>query len=435
MNALRLLVSASLALAATLASTEALAAPKKVLFVTITGSYNPDGVNMFNELVRAVGGGNTALGTAPDLSAGAANTTHVTLSGGGGQVISALAADTYEQIWVYDLSSGTDNYPNDYNAIRDWYNALPVKEIICDGRWISSFWSGRYSNEGRKLTENYYTAFKTAGSGLLLATDHNAFSTRGINDINALIGLNGFSGNFPDQPFPLDQGHPLSTTPNILLSLFNNSTTGQAPFGAQPGGRTLQTLGYHSGNATTPGISTTISGGLLNFEVNINGPSGAICDSTNSYTTNITSSQNFGPYTYQWFLDPPGTAPSAAITGATSPNYTFNTSGLTSGVYILTVVASGAGGRADESYVTIEVGACECGGGAAEICAGDTGAVFAIPVDGPTPGLYALCRLMPSVGATPAYFDCLADATNTIDLVSSATLAGYFGVGFCAAAP
>ncbi len=417
-----LLLSLLLSFVALLQGSASHAADKRVLFVTISGGYNADGVNMFNE-VSAVAG--------PGMA------THVTLTTPGGQVVAALAADTYEQIWIYDLSTGTDNYPNDYTAIANWYATGTPKEIICDSRWLSSFWAGRYTTEGRKLTQNYYQAFDLApGGGILLATDHDAFSTRGINSINSMIGLNGFSGNFPNQPFPLDSGHPLSTTPNVLTSLFNDSSTGQAPFGLQPGGRTLQTLGYHSGNPLKPGISTTISGGNLNFEINLNGPSGALCASTNLYTTSISSPADFGPYTYTWYFYRTGTpiADQLPVTGATSSTFSVNTSGFASGPYVLRVVAVGAQNRADEATFNIEIGACECGGGAAELCTGaGTGAMFAIPVDGPVPGLYAICRLMPGTTGADDTFDCETDTNGTIYLVDSSVLESYFGVGFCAA--
>jgi hypothetical protein len=411
----------ALALLAVTQTTASRAAAKKVLFVTIAGGYDNDGINMFNEVSTVAGPGQA---------------THATLTGNGGQVVAALAADTYEQIWVYDLSTGTDNYPNDYDAIRDWYNGgnFP-REIICDARWLSSFWSGRFSGEGRELTENYFTAFDDAvGGGLLLATDHNVFSARGVNDINTRIGLNAFTGNFAVQPFPLDTDHPLSNIPNELVSLANDSSTGQTPFGLQPGGRTLQTLGYHSGNTLSPGISTTISGGNLNFEVSLNGPSGALCASTNVYNATIVSPVDYGPYTYTWYLYPAGTAGPAPLDGVSGPTFTLDTSGYDPGAYVLRVIAVGDNGRADEATFSIEIGACECGGGAADLCLGEgTGAMFAIPVDGPTPGLYALCRLMPGPTGGNDTFDCVTDINGVIDLVDSSVLESYFGVGFCAA--
>jgi hypothetical protein len=105
------------------------AAPKKVLFVTFDGGYNSDGFNAKSELETYV----TSL-------YGQGQVDYLVLSSNG-QVAAALAANTYEQIWTYDLSTGADDYPLDYAAIASWYSAAPLKEVICDGRFLSSFWA------------------------------------------------------------------------------------------------------------------------------------------------------------------------------------------------------------------------------------------------------------------------------------------------------
>ncbi|HRE90232.1 MAG TPA: hypothetical protein PK095_13945, partial [Myxococcota bacterium] len=237
---------------------EASAAAKKVLFVSISGGYNPDGVDMFTELDLYV-----------SAYHGQSGLVDYALLDSNGEVASLLGQHTYEQIWVYDLSTGTDSYSLDYAAIVSWYNQAPVKEIICDGRFLSSFWYDRHTGEGRLVTQNYYKNLEIRGGGLVLATDHNDFANAGMNTLNAALGLNPFVGNFGDQAFPLDAGHPLTTDPNVISSLLNDSSTSQSPFGVQPNGRTLRTIGYHSGVATSPGISTTIDGGVLGITVEI----------------------------------------------------------------------------------------------------------------------------------------------------------------------
>jgi len=312
------------------------AAEKRVLFVTITGGYNADGVNMFNVVKGIVG---------TDLA------THVVLSSTGGQVVAALAADTYEQIWVYDLSTGADSYGSDYDAIVAWFTAGARKEAILDGRFLSSFWSGRYSTEGTKLSENYVHNLGLRNGGLVLATDHDSFANLGMNDLANRLGFGPFTGNFGGT-FPLDADHPLSTVPNAITSLSNDSSTSQAPYGLQSNGRVLHTIGYHSGNETTPGISTTIDGGSLGIAVEIQGLDLTPCGGAIALSGVITQGEDRAPFEFQWFLDD--------VSVGEGADFSIATAELGQGTYELRVLATGAGGRAAEDLVTFTISACGC---------------------------------------------------------------------------
>jgi hypothetical protein len=154
-----------------------------VLFVNVPGSYNTDAGNFYQNLLAA-----GARAKRVDLASE-------------GVVAAALAADDYDQVWVFDLSTGSDNYAADWQAIADWYADRSAMEIICDARIIASLWSGRWQNEGLRLTENYYQNLRTAGGGLFLGTDDAAFHT-GINTLNDLLGLDAFRGHFSDDIHP-----------------------------------------------------------------------------------------------------------------------------------------------------------------------------------------------------------------------------------------
>jgi hypothetical protein len=299
---------------------DASAAAKKVLFVSISGGYNGDGVNMYNEL-------NTYATAYHNNTPGLVEYVLLDVNG---EVAALLSQNTYEQIWVYDLSTDADAYPTDYAAIDAWYDAAPLKEVICDGRFLSSFWRGRNTTEGRLLTANYYKNLVLRGGGIVLATDHNAFANAGMNILANTLGFGNFTGNFGGS-FPLDVGHPLTSNPNVLTALSNDSTTGQAPFGLQPGGRTLRTIGYHSGNTLNPGISTTINGGVLGITVTIVQAGGIICSGTRTFTASITQGSGFGPFTYEWRVD--------NVPVGTGTSYTFDSDTVLAGNHEGKVIA------------------------------------------------------------------------------------------------
>jgi len=388
----------------------------KVLFVNIHGDYDTDGVNAFNQL---------------KAYAGAANATYFDLASNGA-LAAQLAANHYDQIWVYDLSyTRTDPYPLDWAAIAAWYQAHPTQHIICDGRFLSSFWNGRAGGEGRLLVENYYYNLAIRAGGLVLATDHYVFSVEGMDQLTAALGLDSFGGEFYGS-FPLDTNHPLARTPNLLTSLSNDSSTGQAPFGLQPNGKVLHTFGYHSGNPVTPGVSSTIDGSL-GVHVAIDGPTdGAVFCDDQTIALRSTPSNGEQPFTFAWsssLAGPLGTTEDLDVALAT----------LGVGTHVITVVVHDAQGRVDNDTITITVGgsSCEqaCGAGT-EVCLEDDGTLFTIGLVGPSGPAYAVCRVVPQgFGSNPAaarYLDCEdSDRDGVLDVFTPSQIAQRFGVGVC----
>jgi len=303
-------------------------ADQNVLFVNVNGSYNADGNNFYQTLGMA-----------------GARATFVNLSANG-QAAALIQTNQFEQIWVFDLSSGSDNYPADWQAIGDWFNARSNKTIICDGRIISSYWSGRWQNEGRRLTQNYYENMKGSGGGLMLGTDHNEFHS-GINSINQRININPFVGNFNLSFIPVDTASPLMIFPNNMGSqLFDDSSPGQTPFGLQPNGIILYSVAWHSGNTNTPGISSTIRGGV-GFRIQIAAPAnGSQFNEEAPITLQVQQAGGTPPFSYSWSSDRDG------MLGAGS---TLQISTLSTGLHRITVLGTDGGGGADTASVQITI--------------------------------------------------------------------------------
>ena len=315
-----------------------------VLMVNIHGgSYNGDAANIFNTLVSA-----------------GATATYVDLTSDG-QAAAELATGTFDQIWVFDLSTGVDNYPTDYAAIADWFNSQPSAEIICDSRMISSYWSGRYLSEGQALTENYLYNMDIRGGGLLLGTDHDPYHG-GINEINAQIGIDPFFGTFSLSTIPVDTANPLMNTPNNMgTELYDDSSPGQTPYGLQPNGQILYTVAWHSNNPDTPGISSTIEGEIGMHVTITSPPDGSEFDTTETivFTAEVTGGD--GPFTYEWFyngITPMGYGQTNTIPAAMFPL----------GTGTMTVLARDSADREDDDSIVITINLpnvapeCDAGG-------------------------------------------------------------------------
>jgi len=304
--------------------------PHPVLVVNVWGSsYNEDGYHVYQTVANA-----------------GADATFVHLSSDG-QVAALLQANTYDQIWIFDLSTGADNYPSDWQAIADWYNARPNCDIICDARIISSYWNGRWTGEGQLLSENYYqNLYSNPNGGLVLGTDHINFQG-GINTINSLIGIDLFSGTYYLTQIPVDTSNPLMNTPNNMGDhLWDDSSPGQTPYGLQSNGLILYTVAWHSNNPDTPGISSTIEG-VIGFHVDITSPeNGATFGFGDTITFSAEPINGQPPFTYAW---------SSSIDGQLDTGQTIEISSLSVGTHMITVLAEDGEDRDDDDSITIDV--------------------------------------------------------------------------------
>ncbi len=167
---------------------------------------------------------------------------------------------SFDDIFVYDLSALTDMSANqmaNYAGIANWYNARADKNLILDGRIISSdvFWTNANGmSSEQSWIQNYATQLDLRGGGLVLGTDHNVYQS-GINQINGLIGVGAFSGFFGT--YPTSQAVVDTLSPLFVGGLDNcrsdatqkcindNSTTGFVATGLQANGQTLTPVAYH----------------------------------------------------------------------------------------------------------------------------------------------------------------------------------------------
>jgi hypothetical protein len=179
----------------------------------------------------------------------------------------------YSQVWVYDLVTGPDNSANqvaNYTNIAAWYNGLTNKNLITDGRIISSApaWTsaGGFPAEDAWI-QNYAAQLASAGGGMVLGTDHDVYQS-GINTINDLIDINpfsGFFGQYPTSQAQVDELSPLyvpigpCVADPTLQCINDNSTTGFVPTGLQPNGQFLTPLAYHGTTSTAFGNAAVSS--------------------------------------------------------------------------------------------------------------------------------------------------------------------------------
>ena len=248
---------------------------------------------------------------------------------------------------MYDISTGADDYPSDWQAIADWYESRTGADIICDARIISSYWNGRWGGEGQNLSANYFENLRNnPAGGLVLGTDQDVCHT-GLNTLSGLIGLDPFVGVYTQTTIPVDTLHPLMTTPNDLgVELSDDSSPGRTPYGSQPGGQFLWSVAWHGDDPDAPGISTTIEGGT-GFHVDIRSPDDATSVFWEESITFWAVPRNGeAPYAYEWTSD---------IDGVIGAGDTFDTDTLSGGEHTITVSAEDGAGRTDDDTIVVTV--------------------------------------------------------------------------------
>ncbi len=336
----------------------------RVLVITVNGSYNADGTRLRDTVTQAGGA-----------------VTYLTLSAQN-QAASLLAANTYDQIWVYDLSSAADNYLADWNAISAWFNADNARDLIADGRIIATLWNGYNATQGRTISDNYYENLRIRGGGMVLGTDHGGGTSpmngtgvyvTGINAINDRIGIGRFYGDPGGSiaGMPTNDPNPLRNIPNNIaftngsvLGVRSDSSPGNAPTGFQdssniavgftPLGRTFYTLAWHNGStgggASTPAISTTMAG-TLGFTVSINGCRTPARGASNVLSAAV-SAGAVAPLTYEWR--------SSRTSGVLGTTATLDTASLATGEHVLTLVVRDASGFRPGTSVRVVVDGTDC---------------------------------------------------------------------------
>lgn len=188
--------------------------------------------------------------------------------------------DKFDQIWVYDLELGTNNSTTqmaNYAGIANWFNNRQEQNLIADGRILSSAMA--HTNQMSSETpwiQNYAIQLANLGGGLVLGTDHAASGQSsgvfvdGINEINAMIGITPFSGNFggstsqasvdANSPLAIDSLDDCRSGDGLCIN--DSTSTSFAPAGEQPGGLFLTPVAYHGTTSTafsSAAVSSTIS--------------------------------------------------------------------------------------------------------------------------------------------------------------------------------
>lgn len=319
----------------------------KVIYINIDGSYDTDMARGYTLLSNDVA---VLQSQYPGINI---ELTYHTLNSG--NPIPSL--DDYDQVWVVDLSTGSDassTHISAYDQIEAWWNAAQTElgrapGLILDGRIISSLWyqsnsfnvgcgtiGGNFGRPNQKLIGNYFRNLARKGKGLFLGTDHSTRSnpltpscsvgfTAGIDSINSRIGVGPFTGCYYATDYVVvDTGSTLIVDPEGHHAsfgscggneyLWDDSSTSVPPSGLQPNGVTLYPVAWHGNNPNSQlyGITANFVG-TVGFIVSITFGT-EICGhafqpgETVPLTGEIVNDGGATSFDWDWYLDDSTTA-------------------------------------------------------------------------------------------------------------------------------
>ncbi len=150
-----------------------------------------------------------------------------------GTLATTLAATSYDQVFLFDLTSTTYLNATDNSALSNFWGTH--QGLVVDTRSYGYFFQGNNASE-IALIQNVASNLDASGGGVWIGTDHNPEWTNNSNPFLAEIGVDTITGSFSD---PVNFADPAS----VLLSGVTatdlwggGQSVGQAPIGLQPNG-------------------------------------------------------------------------------------------------------------------------------------------------------------------------------------------------------
>lgn len=149
-----------------------------------------------------------------------------------GTLASTLGSGSYDQVYLWDLTSTSYLNAADVSALSSFWNS---RGLVVDTRSYGYHFQPNNTSEVA-LLQNVAANLTAAGGGVWVGTDHNPEWTRNANPFLSAIGINPVTGSFGD---PVNFADPTSVllagvTPTDLWAA--GQTVGQAPIGVQPNG-------------------------------------------------------------------------------------------------------------------------------------------------------------------------------------------------------
>jgi len=173
-----------------------------------------------------------------------------------GNIATALATNTYDQLFLWDLTNTTYLTAPDLTAISNFWST--DMGMVVDTR---SYGYDHEPNEanGLQLLQNIAANLDLSGGGMWIGSDHDPGWAYNANLVLDILGFDAITGSFSD---PVNFADPTSVlldgvTPNNLWAA--GKSVGKAPIGVQANGVEMFMHFGNNDNGVLPYISASFN--------------------------------------------------------------------------------------------------------------------------------------------------------------------------------
>jgi hypothetical protein len=149
-----------------------------------------------------------------------------------GTLASTLSSQTFDQVFLWDLTSSLYLNNDDISALASFWNE---RGLVVDTRSYGYHFQGNNPSEVA-LLRNVVDNLEDSGGGVWVGTDHDPDWTMNANPFLNAIGINTVSGSYSDAVNFADPSSVLLADVDPTELWASGASVGQAPIGVQPNG-------------------------------------------------------------------------------------------------------------------------------------------------------------------------------------------------------
>ena len=205
---------------------------KKLLLVFTAAYFTAGAAQAADILIAYIGADSSSVATMQANLAADGHVVDTVNAATPGSLATALSAETYDEVFLWDVTTTPLLNQDDVDALAAFWNAHPG--LVIDTRSYGYLFQPTNPSE-IALLQNVANVFVQTGGGVWVGTDHDSWAQNG-NLFLSGIGVNPITGSFSDAVNYADPSSVLldGVTPAELWGA--GASVGQAPFGVQPNG-------------------------------------------------------------------------------------------------------------------------------------------------------------------------------------------------------
>lgn len=161
-----------------------------------------------------------------------------------GNLALALTGNSYDSLFVWDLTATRYLDQSDLDAVEDFYG--DHSSLVLDSRSYGYYFQGNQASEVN-LLQNVASTLDSFGGGLWIGTDHDPDWTLNANPILSQLGFDTITGSHSDAVNDYDPASVLLVDVTVSELWASGASVGNVSLGIQPNGVDMR---FHVGHSS-----------------------------------------------------------------------------------------------------------------------------------------------------------------------------------------